>query len=327
MEEYQGWQYAGQKNGDVMNFDVKPSEDKEIPDSFFKYCSLNEKSVEALTRCYVYASHPNQLNDSVDCNSQILDFQTASQEDLKSFYGAELYPKYLEVYGNEQNLRSNMHEHFKLVSYNHIGIVSLSTRNDSIYFWNSYAQSGQGFCIEWDVRNFPFRYFGPFPVHYVDKITPFKVHSNIPTALLIQTNVKTKDWESEQEWRLLVSNPMGLDFNSWDDDGSYSQQYNFGGEHNRKMKYPIEAIKSVTLGERFFRSPNIRQYPITNDEREVVFLSKKETLRCRVLDFLSSVYLCAYQIKNELGAIHVQPIEVVKIQSRVYRIINNEKEI
>ncbi len=323
MEEYQSWKYNAQVENGKIHFEVKPSEERKTPNSFFKYYSLNQNSVKALTGCYVYAPHPNQLNDSTDCNSQILNFQNASKEDLQTFYSKELYPKFLEIYGDEAHLKSYMSTHFKTIFYRRVGIVSLATKNDSIYFWSSYAQSGQGFCVEWDVNMFPFRKCGPFPMHYVDNIIPFEVCDNIQTAALIQTNIKTKDWQKENEWRLLVSNPEGLDFNSWDDnDGSYSQQLNFGDEHNRKMKYPLEAIKGVTLGEWFFRSPNIRLYPITEDEIEIVFLNKKESLRCRVLDFLAKNISSVFQVKNNLSILEVLPIEVVKLQNRVYRIIN-----
>ncbi len=322
MEEYQSWKYNALEENGKIRFEVIPSEERKAPNSFFKYYSLNQNNVKALTGCYVYASHPNQFNDSVDCNSQILNFQNASQEDLRGLYPMDFYPKFLEIYGDEQFLKCCTSEHFKTLFYRHVGIVSLSTNNDSIYFWNSYTQNGQGFCVEWDVNKFPFRKYGPFPIHYVENIKPFEVRDNIPTAALIQTNIKTKDWQEENEWRLLVSNPEGLDFNLWDNDGSYSQQYNLGDEHNRKMKYPLGAIKGVTLGEWFFRSQNIRQYPITEDEREIVFLNKKETLRCQILDFLGKKLFPVYQVRNNLGILEVLPIVVVKLQNRVYRIIN-----
>ena len=320
MEEYQGWQYKATFKSGQVDFEVVPSVKNKKPNSFFKYYSVNPNSVEALTKYYVYASHPNQLNDSLDCNSQILDFQHASIEDMRELY-EPFYSEFLRIHGGEDALKVNMSNDFKILVYRRVGIISLAVSNGIIYFWNTYAESGRGFCVEWNVDKFPFRLYGPFPMHYVDTIRPFEVCNNMSTSLLIQTNVKTRDWKDEHEWRLLVSNPNGLDFNTWELDGSYSERFNFGDEHDRKMRIPLEAVKSVTLGERFFRSSDIRCLPITSEEMEVVFLNKKEHLRCNVLDFLTNNQFAVKWIGNELGELIVCPIAVVKLQRNVYRII------
>lgn len=318
---YQRWKYDSKSKGGQIEFEVTPWPEMKC-NNFFKYYALTNNSIDALTKCYVYASHPNQFNDSFDCNSQILNFETASESDLHCFYGS-YYHQFLESCGDKESLKKMMSVHFKEIAYRHIGLVSFASRNDSAYFWSVYSQDGHGFCVEYDVEKFPFRNYGPFPVNYVEKILRFDVCGNIPTALLIQTNVKTKAWENEQEWRLIVSNPEGLDFNSWGEDGNLSQQFNKGDEHDRKMRYPLEAIKSVILGERFFRSPSIRCYPITEDEVEVVFLNNKDELCFKVLDFLIGKEFALFMLKNNLGELIPYPIVIVKLQEHVYRIILN----
>lgn len=320
---YQDWHYDACNQLDKIEFKVYPSpvlENK--PDSFFKYFALSDNSVEALTQCYIYASHPNQFNDSIDCSSQLLGFNNATNVELRSLYNG-FYNSFLTLYGDEQTLREHTSEVFKTLAYRHIGIVCLTDNNCNAHLWHEYASDGAGFSVEFDVEKFPFRKHGPFPMHYVDKIEPFQVKNNMPIALLIQTNVKTKDWMNENEWRLLVSNPEGLDYNSWEDGGVFSQQYNLGDEHDRRMRYPFSAIKCVTLGERFFKAPSIRCYPISNDENEYVFLSDREELRCRVLDFLIGRPFGKYIITNNLGRLYATSMEIVKLQERVYRIILN----
>lgn len=321
-EDYQDWKYDAHQEENQLVFKVTPPSEMKC-DRFFKYYALSDNSVDALTKYYVYASHPNQLNDSVDCNSEILNFETAKACDLQSLYGP-YYSKFLECYGGEEALKLYIPGHFKEVAYRHIGIVSLSTQNSNAHLWHVYAQDGQGFCVEFDVDKFPFRhYYGPNPIQYVDKLTRFNVNENVATALLVQTNVKTRTWEKEEEWRMLVSNPKGIDFNSWGEDGTLNQQFNFGDEHDRKMRYPLAAIKSVTLGERFFRSPSIRRYPITEDEFECVFLDDTEKLRCQVLDFLIGKPFESFLVTNNLGELTPRPIEVARLQERVYRVIIN----
>ena len=320
-EDFQGWKYDAHFEDNKLVFTVKPSTELKC-DRFFKYYALNDNSVDALTKYYVYASHPNQLNDSIDCNSQILNFETATEKDLQGLY-ENLLPQFVEVYGGEEALKKWTSENFKEVSYRHIGIVSLASQNNNAHLWHVYAQDGQGFCVEFDVDKFPFKCYGPNPIQYVEKLSRFDVDGNVPTALLVQTNVKTKTWEKEGEWRLLVSNPQGFDFNSFGEDGTLSQQFNFGDEHNRKMWFPLVAIKSITLGERFFRSPNIRCYPITEEEFECVFLDDKEDLRCRVLDFLIGKPFKLFWVTNNLGELTLQQIEVVRLKIGIYRVIIN----
>lgn len=318
-ENYQGWKYEVISQDGQIEFRVRPSSELKC-DKFFKYYSLSENSVDALTNCYVYASHPNQFNDSFDCNSQILNFGKATKGDLQGLYET-LFNQFLEVYGSEDALREQASNDFNVLAYRHIGIVSLANRNNNAHLWHVYAQDGQGLCVEFDVDKFPFKHYGPNPIQYVDKLSQFEVDRNVPTALFVQTNVKTKTWEKECEWRLLVSNPKGLDFNIWENDGSLSKRYNLGDEHARKMKYPLSAIKSITLGERFLRSPNIRCYPISNEEFEVVFVNDKEEMRCKVLDFLMGKPFEIFLVENEMGELIPRPIVIVKLQPKVYRII------
>lgn len=320
MEEYQNWKYDCKKDGKCINFEVTPSEKIMEPASFFKYYALNTYSIEALTECYVYATHPNKFNDSIDCNSQILNFRNATKEDIEAFYGP-FYNNALEICETEQNLKHYISEHFKLIAYKHIGIISLATKNDSIYHWSNYSQNASGFCIEFDVKLFPFRYFGPFPMHYVNKITQVDIHNNISTALLIQTNIKTNDWIQEQEWRLLVSNPNGSDFDYWNEDGSYNTLYNSVNDHNRKMKYPLNAIRSITLGESFFKSPDIKRYAITRNEEEIIFLNKKTSLHRQIMDFLEHKPFEINEIHNVLGVLKLQKIKITKLNKQIYRII------
>lgn len=319
---YQDWVYESYEDNGRWGFKVEPTSDfKFNRKTFFKFYALSDNSIDALTRCYIYASHPNQFNDSFDCHSQILNFKNSNDSILECIYG-HLYNDFLNFYGGKEALMAYTSEHFKEVIYRHIGLISLAERNTNAHLWHAYSQDSQGFCVEFDIAKFPFKCYGPNPIQYVDKLIPHDVNNNVQAALFIQTNVKTSDWQSEQEWRLIVSNPEGLDFNSWGTDGSLHREYNRGDEHDRKMRYPLDAIKSITLGERFFRSPNIRWYPVSDDEFECVFLDRnKEELRCKVLDFLINKPIRLYLIDDIMGELMPIPIGITKLQSQVYRII------
>ena len=57
-------------------YSVLPNKVVKQPKTFFKYCALNEYSVDALTNMYVYATHPNQYNDLFDCNELLIEFDS-----------------------------------------------------------------------------------------------------------------------------------------------------------------------------------------------------------------------------------------------------------
>ncbi|MBL7105352.1 MAG: hypothetical protein ISS18_13570 [Bacteroidales bacterium] len=47
---------------------------KPEPEALLKYYSLDENSVDALINKYIYVPHPIQLNDPLDCNYQLIQF-------------------------------------------------------------------------------------------------------------------------------------------------------------------------------------------------------------------------------------------------------------
>lgn len=208
--EYQGWKYNYKNN----KFDLTCPFVIERPKSFYKYYALTPNSVQALTEMYLYATHPNQFSDLYDCNTYLLDFSKADENILRTLY-APLYNQFISLHGSLEELRKYTPEIYKTLLYRHLGIVSLTVNRDDYTLWNYYAHNS-GFCIEFDTRHFTFLHHGPFPVQYVDELTPVKVTGNLQEATFIQTNVKLKAFEAEHEWRLLVSNPEGSDFMEFD---------------------------------------------------------------------------------------------------------------
>lgn len=281
-EEYQGWKYTHDMES---GYHVEPSENIETPKTFYKFYALSENSVDALVHGYLYVTHPNQFNDAFDCDEGLLDFQETDEKTLQCLY-EPLYGKFSECHGGLEGLRHVSPQHFKTLFYKHVGLVAFASRKDNPALWAYYAQN-TGFCLEFDPTKFPFRHYGPFPVQYVDELQPFQVHKNLPTASFIQMNVKQKVWEREQEWRLIVSNPEGEDFATFDRVGN--EVYHLGNEHNRKMLYPFSALRSITLAERFLKDKQIALSEVTPLEYDVRLLDDHDVLRKRVLDHLSLI--------------------------------------
>lgn len=327
---YDGWSYEYEEHcGKMKDWRVHyPSCKKppiEKPSSFYKYYALNEYSVDALTKMYLYASHPNQFNDPFDCCDGLLDFTSANEEILKAIY-YPMFDEFKEVYG--ENIRNYTHEHFKTLFYGKMGIVSLTTQESNLYLWANYAKEN-GFCIQINPNKLPFQHWGPFPIHYVENLRPIKIEKCAQTAVLMQTNIKSQCWQSEDEWRLLVSNPEGLDFVRFDKDGDeYCKHLK---AHNRHMKYPIEALLSVTLGPKFLFEHDIKCEELSLLEQKVVCY--QNPLKRKIPSFLSRYNIptkVPLEVCNKEEHLHLDlaTVQVRKLSDFVYKlfILTNNKD-
>lgn len=319
--EYEGWKYIYNRettDGNILR--VIPNKEIARPKTFFKYYALTENSVDALTGTYVYATHPNQFNDPLDCYEDILDFSESPEEILNTLYG-DLYSVFLNFYG--KGLRAYTPKAFRTLFYRRTGVVSLSTSCDNIVMWANYANHS-GFCVEFDIDCFPFLCYGPFPVHYVKELPSIKVGRDLQEATLLQTNLKLDVWKYEDEWRLLVSSPLGFDFTIFDE--THTEIYESIGKHDRKMRLPLNAIKSVTLGYLFLKGNDIECVQISDYECQV--LSRTENLRTRLMDFLAAAKLPVHimTLDNEkIGRFNYIKAEIIKLKRLTYRLIEIEQ--
>lgn len=312
IKEYCGWKYM--HNKETAQYFIEPNEKKECPKTFFKYYSLSKNSVEALTNAYIYVSHPSQLNDPFDCNKNMIKIST--NDSIKALW-EHLYSELVEKFDND--LEAMLHysqEAFMNVLYVKMGIVSLTTTNSNMLMWSHYANH-KGFCVEWDIKKLGFNYHGPFPIHYTNEIKSFDIEEyGGSLSMLIQSNVKSKVWEYENEWRLLALPPKFRDFIFV---GSNAEVFKYPDNHNRKLAYSLSAIKSVTLGGRFFHD-NI--YKISDREYEIVYNSKFD-LDYQIIDFLSNPklsYIDIYRVTDKnLSDIETCKVTIYKINEYKFR--------
>lgn len=320
MVEYCGFRYDADSKG---YFNIVPNKNVLRPKTLFKYYALTENSVDALTNMYIYATHPNQFNDPFDCNEKLVEFNT--WDDVKNLWG-DSFEKIKEEYHSINEACKDSSYVYKTLLYRKLGLFSLAPVGDNYIMWSLYAQN-KGFCVEFKVEQFPFRHFGPFPINYVESIQrPIhigKVGGNV--AMLIQSNVKNKWWQYENEWRLYVPNPPGLDMKSI---GNEADKYNRFNEHNRKFYYQINAVSSVALGTSFFNNCEIND--VSSKEIEVICGNNENNQYVsRILNFLSMqqegadipVYLSSLSGFSEYDFI---PIHILKNCDNHYRIFEND---
>lgn len=319
-EDYSNYKYGYDL---VEGYSILPNTKKNKPSTFFKYYALTDYNVEALTNLYVYATHPNLFNDPFDCNEKLIAIDT--WDDVKNLV-QEKFKDVKDTFPKLEDACMYSRSAFWNILYRKVGLVSLAPRYDNYQMWSLYAQNN-GFCLEFNVDNFPFSHFGPFPINYAETI-PGPVHIGKDggrIAMLIQTNVKNEWWKYEDEWRLYISNPPGLEMKYFGND--YDMKFfNTGDEHDRKFRYSIEALKGVILGPKFFEKmvPNT----VSLKEIDVVCYPNTESKEYKVLDFLARI---TEKVPLPIKLAHLKdfsrfifiPIHVIKYSDTKFRIINN----
>ena len=89
-------------------------------------------------------------------------------------------------------------------------ICSFSTIFDSILMWAHYAKSHTGFCIEYNSLEVEMKKNIIFPILYKEKLLDITNAAMLEeekrnnTYLIKATLIKSKEWEYEKEWRLIV---------------------------------------------------------------------------------------------------------------------------
>ena len=215
-------------------------------------------------------TNATQLNDPFDCHPSLLDYESMVDENLQGI--RKQWQK--EV---EENRATNLR--------NDTWLCSLSKINDSILMWAHYCYNHKGVCIGLDIekaRDSMPQMCGeiclkPYPleVQYMDKLVasntfrPFEPYYH-------QLATKAKDWEYEQEVRLIIPkpNPQYAAFNSeqdkeWDRkeirhffpiSGDCFESIYFGINTDPKEK------EKIINHARKHLNPNIKLYQMSVDE-------------------------------------------------------------
>ena len=311
MEIYE-WEYSYANN----KFEVQPNPPKEIPKSFFKYYALNRYSFDSIINQYIYAPHPSQLNDLFDCSMELFpiedfSFLTEILSDFDFKNKSEIEKKLKQEYCITKKFAET---YFWERLYRTWGVLSLTDTNDNVLMWSYYNQH-RGLCIEFDIKKFSFDYHGPFPINYQLELRPMKFkRENIALQILLQCNLKNKRWKHENEWRIMVEKPQGTFMNSPND---IPQLRKLSG-HDRKFPYPIEAIKSISLGNRFFENNEIKEQ---NRNGCIIKLQSNFEQKSIILDFISSNKILTHIGRKEgLNTISFTDSIIERINYKEYKI-------
>lgn len=316
-----GKEYSWEKTDDKVRFLIDGHDGSESrKNSFYKFYALNRNSVEALTHPYIYATHPCQLNDPLDCADDLIDFDDFDTARSLSLFG-NLYSEVSEMCNyDEESIIEFEKVAFRTYYYMRLGIFSLTKNSDDISMWSAYTNH-KGFCIEFDVNKIPYDLWGPFPLNYQKELNSVSLkNASLPLASLIQTNVKLDCWEHEQEWRLLIQCPEDY----------YMEPFGFKSDdiksrmsddlRERKLDIPLQCFKSVCLGSKFFDNDynfytedQIKYIPIGESQEEV-------NLKNEILSFLTRTKINTYCLMIDNLRVVKQPIEIMEIKDNAFLI-------
>ena len=249
LEEYQQLMFH---SGNTIEAMAKASVMKfeHMPDRLYKYRMFCPNHIKALNEGVLYSASMDSLNDIKELNIVITEkaketLQQRTYDDIREQHGfpvAEVktpseflriidayYKSIANTYGrsralSEEAISSMIHEMEEAyerqiqtiieADRKMYSICSLSATNASNRMWGYYADSHQGFCIEYDFKSLGIDNLKTaflFPVVYEDDSRVFvddidHIDGNI--GMIAATRKETK-WAYEQEWRLLFPGKVG----------------------------------------------------------------------------------------------------------------------
>lgn len=249
--------------------------DKVKPENIYKFHGLSRHSVDALVNGYLYASHPIELNDTMDSSNFLL----GSSKPLKF----DVYKKFLgPIFNSEKELvsfyenDSKSNDGFFAKGYisqmwqvltNIFGVISLTAQDQNNLMWPHYTQE-KGFQIKFKTTEIEASVnknldsgdcFGLFPINYSEKLNPIDISDfrSLHIPFLYLTNIKSIPWCYEEEWRFIVSKEqMGVPYSKSGLDPRPDYQVK---KENRYIHYDSSIVNEITLGSNFF---NGREYKI-----------------------------------------------------------------
>lgn len=310
----------------------------DTPNTLYKYYPLKSYNIEAITTPYLYANHPTEFNDQMDSDKDLINYLNVPLSSFKyhlcteiPMFGGPIHP---ESWVNEMFDKDKIFLSRALgeIMFNRIfkklGIISLCNSPENILMWSYYADN-KGFVVKYRVDKLieSFRlnrkkleFIGLYPINYVERLTQISFSDyDFGLCYYYVTNIKQNLWKEENEWRMLVYNPLG----------NFHPYYNGSDIDSRKCRYNIECIDEIILGYNFFhtleldyddRKPEYHIYNMIINDSVVT----DRGLRSKLLDFIIEKNISCKQILKDSNSFILIPlsIRIEKLDEYKYKVNN-----
>ena len=174
----------------------------------FKYLPFNNNTIASLMQGYFWLTNPADFNDPFDCNKTVI-----------------------VDYEHPEHLKDKARNYFE-----DVGICSFSDRQNNPLMWAHYTNNYNGIMLEFSFNEFEgflfperFKSLEWKKVIYPTRITG--LHKGFPLSEMILLTSKIKNWEYENEWRIIAK---------------------LENTENRYLPFPREALKNIYIGHNLF---------------------------------------------------------------------------
>jgi hypothetical protein len=266
---YNGFTYREQGNKENDGVDIFHT--KPYPEKVHKFYQINSCSVDSLINGYFYASHTFELNDYLDSSPFLWYTSKPLPFDFyKSFFDVDIpKDKLIEFYEADTNretlCKGYISKYWEVLS-NISGIISLTAVENSILMWPHYTQE-KGFQLTFNAKALEVSLndkigigecFGLFPMNYTTHLQPIDIYgyNSMRIPFFYATNLKSNQWEYEQEWRFLIGKQMmGVPYSKM---GLNINPDYITSPKNRYTYYSKDLVEQITLGINFFTTKDFK---------------------------------------------------------------------
>lgn len=189
-------------------------------------------------------TNASQLNDPFDCHPKLIDYSNVPESKLQGWVPKEWWME------KEENDALNLR--------NGTWLCSLSKVYDSLLMWSHYCYNHKGVCIGLDIDKvmqsvppmFGTIYLKPFviEVQYRNIIERPDAHQSAENIFLYQWKTKAKEWQYEQEVRLVMQNPSAMYAAFTPEQAKQNKEIWDWKEIRHYMPLKAECFESIYLG-------------------------------------------------------------------------------
>lgn len=189
-------------------------------------------------------TNASQLNAPFDCHPKLIDYSNVPESKLQGWIPKEWWME------KEENDALNLR--------NETWLCSLSKVYDSLLMWSHYCYNHKGVCIGLDIDKvmqsvppmFGTIYLKPFviEVQYRNIIERPDAHQSAEDIFFYQWKTKAKEWQYEQEVRLVMQNPSAMYAAFTPEQAKQNKEIWDWKEIRHYMPLKAECFESIYLG-------------------------------------------------------------------------------
>lgn len=209
----------------------------------YKYLDINGAKC-MLGNQNLQFTNASQLNDPFDCHPKLIDYSNVPESKLQGWIPKEWWME------KEENEALNLR--------NETWLCSLSKVYDSLLMWSHYCYNHKGVCLGLDIDKvmqsvppmFGTIYLKLFviEVQYRNIIERPDAHQSAENIFLYQWKTKEKEWQYEQEVRLVMQNPSAMYAAFTPEQAKQNKEIWDWKEIRHYMPLKAECFESIYLG-------------------------------------------------------------------------------